>query len=61
MIIYELEQLASSNNQFVVQFQDVLVGCALRIANVIRTHDSCSYELEQLVSDNDTKVDSYTY
>jgi len=57
---YELWQLASSDDEYDAWLQYVL-GHALRILYVTRTHGRRSYELEQLASSDDTESDSYTY
>jgi hypothetical protein len=57
---YELEKLASSDDGYEVPFEDIL-GHALYILYVTRTHEPCSHELEQLTSIDDTQFDSNMY
>jgi hypothetical protein len=57
---YELEKLASSDDGYEVPFEDIL-GRALYILYVTRTHESCSHELEQLASIDDIQFDSNMY
>jgi hypothetical protein len=44
--LYELEQLASSDDKYRVRFQYIL-DFTLRISYVIQTHDPCLYKLEK--------------